>query len=130
MPRPYVKLPAGAKTHLEGMAQSGLLSESTAARALGMPLSQFRAVIRDHLPSKEIWDNAMAIERDVLLDSLFEKAKAGDIKAAQTLLAVRHGLSEKAPTGQAERVSVVFNLSQAQSADDYIKTLKAVDGEA
>ena len=95
MARPFEKLPPGAKTHLEAMAESGLLSESAAAQALGMPLNQFRTVIRTHEPSREIWDISLAVERDQLLKAMYGKAVDGDTRAAQTLLAVRHGLSEK-----------------------------------
>lgn len=125
MARPFEKLPIGAKNHLESMAQSGLLSESRAANSLGMPLDQFRKVIVEHKPSKEIWENALAIERDQLLDSLYSSAVQGDIKAAQTLLAVRHGLTDKQPKGSSERVSVVFNLPSALDPNDYLKTINA-----
>ena len=125
MARPYERLPVGAKKHLESMAENGLLSETAAARSLGMPLGQFRRLIAEHKPSQEIWSNAMAVERDELLDSLFNKAKDGDTKACQTLLAVRHGLSEKAPAAASERVSVVFNLPQALDPKDYLEGFQA-----
>ena len=124
MARPFEKLPAGAKNHLEAMAATGLLSESAAATALGMPLSEFRRVIGEHKPSTAIWDNALAVERDQLLKALYDKAVEGDTKAAQTLLAVRHGMSEKQPQGNSERVSVVFNLPQAMDAAEYMKAVK------
>jgi len=101
MARPFEKLPSGAKNHLESMAATGLLSESAAATALGMPLNEFRRVIGEHKPSTAIWDNALAVERDQLLAALY-KAVEGDTKAAQTLLAVRHGMSEKAPQGNSQ----------------------------
>lgn len=124
MARPFEKLPAGAKNHLESMAANGLLSESAAATALGMPLDQFRRVISEHKPSKEIWDNALAVERDQLLSALYNRAVDGDTKAAQTLLAVRHGMSEKQPKGSSERVSVVFNLPQALDPAEYAKAIQ------
>jgi hypothetical protein len=123
MARPFEKLPAGAKNHLEAMAATGLLSES-AATALGMPLSEFRRVIGEHKPSTAIWDNALAVERDQLLAALYNKAVEGDTKAAQTLLAVRHGMSEKAPQGNSERVNIVFSLPQAMDAGEYMKAVK------
>lgn len=128
MARPFEKLPPGAKTHLESMAANGLLSESAAATSLGMPLDQFRKVIVDHAPSKEIWQNALAVERDQLLGALYQQAVDGDTKAAQTLLAVRHGLTEKQPSGASERVSVVFNLPAAMDPAEYVKAVK-VDQE-
>jgi hypothetical protein len=124
MARPFEKLPAGAKNHLEAMAATGLLSESAAATALGMPLSEFRRVIGEHKPSTAIWDNALAVERDQLLAALYNKAVEGDTKAAQTLLAVRHGMSEKAPQGNSERVNIVFSLPQAMDAGEYMKAVK------
>lgn len=123
MARPFEKLPPGAKNHLEAMAATGLLSESAAATALGMPLDQFRRVIVEHGPSKEIWENALAVERDQLLGALYSSAVGGDTKAAQTLLAVRHGMTEKQPKGATERVSVVFNLPAALDPAEYAKAV-------
>lgn len=123
MARPFEKLPVGAKRHLEGMAESGLLSESAAARSLGMPLDQFRRVIKEHKPSKDVWENALAVERDQLLDALYHRAVDGDSKAAQTLLAVRHGLSDRQLEKPSERVAVVFNLPQALDPKDYIQAI-------
>lgn len=124
MGRPFERLPPGAKAHLEAMAASGLLSESAAATALGMPLDQFRRVIRDEPKSKAIWDTAMAIERDRLLDALFKQAVGGDVKAAQTLLAVRHGITEKAPERGSGGVSITFQLPAALDPSAYLKTIQ------
>lgn len=124
MARPFEKLPPGAKTHLETMAANGLLSESAAATALGMPLDQFRRVIADHKPSTEVWENALSIERDQLLTALYDRAIGGDTKAAQTLLAVRHGMNEKQPQGASDRVNVVFNLPAALDPESYLKAVQ------
>lgn len=129
MARPFTKLPPGAKQHLESMAANGLLSESAAATALGMPLDQFRKVITEHTPSKEVWENALAVERDQLLGALYDKAtRDGDVKAAQTLLAVRHGLSEKSPGGAAQGPTIVFNLPSAMDPADYAKAIQVQQG--
>ena len=69
-------------------------------------------------------ENALSIERDQLLDSLYNKAIDGDTKAVQTLLAVRHGMTEKQPKGNSDSVSVVFNLPPALDAKDYIDVMK------
>lgn len=124
MARPFEKLPPGAKRHLEAMAVNGLLSESAAATALGMPFDQFRKVITDHAPSKEIWQNALAIERDQILASMYDRARDGDTKAAQTLLAVRHGLSEKQPAGANSGVNIVFQLPAALDPAAYAKQIQ------
>lgn len=130
MARPYEKLPTGAKSHLEAMASNGMLSESAAATALGMPLEQLRKVIKEHKPSQQIWENAMAIERDHLLQALYDKATGGDTKAAQTLLVVRHGMTERQPQGASERVSVTFNLPPAMDPEQYLKAVKVEQQEA
>ena len=121
MARPYERLPRGARSHLESMASHGLLSESAAAVALGMPLDQFRRVIREHGPSREVWEVALAVERDALLGALYDRAVDGDTSAARTLLATRHGMSEKAPAGGGERVSISFNLPAAMTPEQYAK---------
>ena len=95
MARPFEKLPAGARNHLESMAANGLLSESAAARALGMPFEQFRRVITEHEGSKKIWEDALAVERDQLLDALYSKAVEGDTRAATTLLAHATGSAKE-----------------------------------
>ena len=125
MGRPFEKLPPGAKRHLEAMASNGLLSESRAADALGMPLEQLRRVLKEHKPSAEIWDNALSIERDALLEALYSKAtKDGDVKAAQTLLAARHGVSDKVPQNNGDRVNITFQLPAAMDPGDYLKAIQ------
>lgn len=126
MARPYEKLPTGAKTHLEAMASNGLLSESAAATALGMPLDQFRKVVKEHEKSKQVWENALAIERDNLLQALYDKAAGGDTKAAQTLLAVRHGMTEKQPQAAGDRVNINFTLPAPMDAEAYARTLQPI----
>lgn len=125
MARPYEKLPPGAKSHLEAMASNGLLSESAAATALGMPLSELRKVLKSHKPSAEIWENALSIERDRLLEAQYAKALDGDIKAGQYLLATRHGMSEKnSESTPADRVNIVFQLPGAMTPEQYSKLVQ------
>jgi len=125
MARPYAKLPPGAKSHLEAMAANGLLSESAAATALGMPLHEFRRVIKEHEQSREVWDNALSIERDRLLSALYDKATSGDARAAERLLAIRHGMTEKsADNSPAERLNIIFQLPAALTPDQYEKLVK------
>ena len=97
MGRPFLGLPRGAREHLEAVASHGLLSEIVAAQSLGMPLVSLRHVIATHAPSRRIWEDCLAIERDGLLAALFDRATAGDARAATTLLAIRHGLTDRAP---------------------------------
>ena len=125
MARPFTQLPSGAKDHLEAKAAHGMLSESKAASALGMPIDQFKRVIADHKPSKAIWENALSIERDALLGKLWNLAAGGDRQAATTLLAVRHGLTEKQPTGGGGGVTLNFTLPAALDPADYLKTVQS-----
>ena len=127
MARPYLKLPPGAKDHLTSMASHGLLSESAAATALGMPLDQFRAVIKEDDRSREIWELALSIERDALLTALYNRAKDGDTKAAQTLLAIRHGLNEKHPQGAQAGVQINFTLPAAMKPEEYQKQIQQAE---
>jgi hypothetical protein len=129
MPRPFSKFPPGARAHLERMAENGLLSELGAATALGMPLDQFKDVIANHTPSRKVWENSLSIERDKLLAALYDRAVNGDTAAAKTLLAVRHGLSEKDPSGHGGGVVLNFNLPAAMSAKDYLEAI-VVEPEA
>jgi hypothetical protein len=129
MARPFQKFPVGARDHLERMAENGMLSELAAATALGMPLDQFKDVVRNHPPSRKVWEDALSIERDMLLSALYDRAVNGDTQAAKTLLAVRHGLSEKDPSGHGGGVTVNFNLPAAMSAKDYLEAI-TVEPEA
>ncbi|PKR60072.1 hypothetical protein [Thalassospira lohafexi] len=124
MARPYTSLPPGAKRHLESMAENGLLSESRAASALGMPFDQFKRVVADDADSKKIWENALSIERDTLLENLWALATSGDRQAAIALLAARHGFDEKKP-GSGNNVTVNFSFPAALGDDEYMKTVEA-----
>jgi hypothetical protein len=124
MARPFLRFPPGAREHLSRMAEHGMLGETEAAQALGMPLDQFRRVIRDDKRSKQIWEDALAIERDRVLRSLHDRAVGGDVKAATTFLAVKHGLDEKTAQNATQGVQVVFRLPDAMSAETYIEQLR------
>jgi len=106
---------------LMAMASDGCLRESKAAEACGLTLRAWRRLLKDNEDARQTWDEALAIERDHLLDALYQKATDGDTNAARLLLACRHGLSERAPQGSAERVSVTFNLPAPMSPEDYAR---------
>lgn len=125
MARPFTQLPAGAKNHLLAMAENGMLSETKAATALGMPVDQFKAVITDHKPSREIWETALAVERDTLFEKLWNLAQGGDRQAATALLAMRHGLNEKQPSGGGGGVNISFTLPASLDPEQYLKTVQA-----
>ena len=75
--------------------------------------------IKKNPDAKALWEEALSVERDALLNSLFNRAIEGDSKAAQYLLAARHGMSEKAPEPANERVHITFQLPAALSPDQY-----------
>jgi len=106
------------------MAGNGL-RESTAAQALGIPLHEFRKVIKKNPDAKALWDEALSVERDALLNALFNRAIEGDSKAAQYLLAARHGMSEKtADLNPADRVNITFQLPAALSPEQYTRLVQ------
>ncbi len=124
MARPFTKLPPGARDALEAMAATSGLKESTAARALGMPLSQFRKVIKHNPEAAELWEDCLSIERDALLERLWNRSKEGDTAAAKYLLAARHGMSEQRPPDKSERVHITFNLPAAMDPAKYVEALR------
>ncbi len=124
MARPWTKLPPGARDALEAMAATSGLKESTAARALGMPVSQFRKVIKHNPEAAELWEDALSIERDALLERLWNRSKEGDVQASKYLLAARHGMSEQRPPDKSERVNVTFVLPSAMDPGKYLEQIK------
>ena len=55
------------------------------------------------------------------------KAVGGDVKACQTLLAVRHGLTEKT-ADRGPGVNINFTLPSAMTAADYAKVIEQIAG--
>lgn len=123
MARPFERLPPGSRDALLAMASQGL-KESTAATALGVPLKDFRRVITKNPEAKALWQEAMSVERDALIGALFSRAIEGDTKAAQFLLAARHGMSERQVDTPGERVSIVFQLPAALNPEQYAKLVQ------
>lgn len=126
MARPFEKLPPGSRDALLAMAGKGL-KESTAATALGVPLKDFRRVIAKNPEAKALWQEAMSVERDALIGALFNRAIEGDTKAAQFLLAARHGLSERQTEQPGERVNITFQLPAALSNEQYAKLVQSTE---
>jgi len=127
MARPFERLPPGSRDALLAMAGNGL-RESTAAQALGVPLHEFRRVITKNPEAKALWQEALSVERDALIGALFNRAIEGDTKAAQFLLAARHGLSER--TEQAsDRVNITFQLPAALNPEQYAKLIQSAAPE-
>lgn len=130
MGRPRRTLPPGSRDMLLSLAKSGTLKESAAAQHLGISMTEFRRLLRDNEQAKEIWSEALATERDELLGKLHDLAKGGDRAAIQFLLSARHGMSDKTPPPSSDRVTVVFNLPQAMTPEQYAKALTVKQQEA
>lgn len=126
MARPWTKLPPGARDALEAMAATTGLRESTAAAALGMPVSQLRKVIKTNPEAAELWEDCLSIERDALLSRLWNRSQEGDTAAAKYLLAARHGMSEQRPPDKSERIHVTFNLPAAMDPVKYLEAIRPV----
>ena len=124
MARPWTRLPPGARDALEAMAATSGLKESTAAAALGMPLREFRRVIRKHEESREIWEDALSVERDALLSRMWNKAQEGDVNATKFLLSARHGMSEQRPEKAERGVHITFQLPAAMDPAKYIEAIQ------
>lgn len=124
MARPFERLPPGSRDALLAMAGNGL-RESTAATALGVPLHEFRRVITKNPEAKALWQEALSVERDALINALFNRAIEGDTKAAQFLLSARHGMSEKQTESLGDRVNITFQLPAAMSPDQYTKLVQS-----
>lgn len=124
MARPRISFPPGARQSLLLMATTTGLRETVAADSFGMTLANFRAAIADDERSREVWEEAQAAERDELTKVLFEKAKDGDQKSAQYLLAVKHGLSEKTPEMTNKGgVNITFQLPAALDPVAYAQAI-------
>lgn len=128
MARPFEKLPPGSRDALLSMAGHGL-KESTAAQALGMPLHEFRKVIKKNPDARALWQEALSVERDALIGALFNRAIEGDTKAAQFLLSARHGMSEKQPDQLGDRVNITFQLPAALNPEQYAKLISTTTSE-
>lgn len=125
MARPFQNLPPGSRDALLAMASSGL-TESTAAKALGIPLHEFRRVITKNPEGKALWEEALSVERDALIGALFNRAIEGDTKAAVYLLAARHGMTEKLEQ-VSDRVQITFQLPAALNSEQYAKLIQTPD---
>ena len=128
MARPFERLPPGSRDALLSMASNGL-KESTAAKALGVPLHEFRRVITKNPEGKALWQEALSVERDALIGVLFNRAIEGDTKAAQFLLAARHGMTEKQVEQGGDRVNITFQLPAALNPEQYAKLIQSTTPE-
>ena len=119
MARPRSNLPVGSREIIMAQAESGCLQETKVARALGLSLRVFRRIRRDNDDAAQLWEEALATERDALLSVLHGRAREGDVKAAQYLLAARHGMREDGGDSGQKGGDVTIQLPAAMSMDQW-----------
>lgn len=124
MARPRRNLPTGARDFIMSQAESGALQETKVARGLGLSLEIFRRIREEDERAAALWREAMAAERDALVQRLYERAQEGDVKAASFLLGARHGLRENDSGDAGARSSVVIQLPASMSAEQYKRVMK------
>lgn len=130
MPRPRKHLPPGAREFILTAAEDGALSETKICRALGIRFRTWRRILRQDEDAKALWQEAMAVERDAVVQKLFERAMEGETAAARFLLGARHGLREQGDTGgDSGRSAVTINLPGSMSRAQYAKLIQ-VEPEA
>ena len=130
MPRPRRHLPAGARDYVLQCAADRALSETAIARGLGMSYATWKRLLRDNKDAQALWREALATERDNVLQKLFERSMEGDTGAAKFLLAARHGLSENnGKDADSGRGNVVINLPSPVTAAQY-KRMVQVEPDA
>lgn len=130
MPRPRKHLPSGAREFILKCAEDTALQETKIAKALGMSYATWKKILKHDPDAQALWDEAQAIERDHIVQKLYDRACEGDVPAARFLLGARHGLRENGATeGSEGRSSVTINLPGSMNAKQY-ERLISVEPEA
>ncbi|MDZ7750006.1 MAG: hypothetical protein U5K43_15485 [Halofilum sp. (in: g-proteobacteria)] len=116
MARPRRGLPRGARDYILAAAENGPLRETAIARGLGLHYDTWRRILRDDPDAAALWKEALAHERDNLVEKMYHRAAEGDVQAGRLLLAVRHGMRENAGAGDdSGRGGVTINLPPSMS---------------
>lgn len=129
MARPRKHLPPGAKEYILQCASDSSLQPTKICRALGMSYRAFTRVLRDNDDAAALWVEAKAIERDAIVQRLYERALEGDVQASRILLAVRHGMNEKGTTDDGNQSRVVINLPGSMDAKQYQRLIEVEQSE-
>lgn len=125
MPRPRKHLPPGAREYIMSVAQSGALRETVVAKGLGLSLDIFRKILREDEHAAKLWREAMATERDAIIQRQYERAMEGDSRAATFLLAARHGLREQDGGDNGQKGgNITIQLPGSMSESQWRRTLQ------
>ena len=123
--RPPKKLPPGALDVIREAAANGV-AETKLAKMLKMDFSTWRRIREEDPAAKRVWEEAKAIERDVLAGRLFAVATNEEhpqaVTAAIFLLKARHGYRDVGAVEAGDggpRVNLTFNLPAPLNGDQY-----------
>ena len=131
MARPRKSLPPGAREYLMACACDGSLQETKIAAALGMSYRAWKRVLKDNEDARLLWAEALATERDVIVQSVYAEARGGNIQAARLLLGARHGVRENNESASdTGRGGVTINLPGSMSAAQYAKLIQVDEPDA
>lgn len=95
--------------------------------ALGTSADVLARWLDEHPELKSAFDEGREKERASLHNVLYEAAMAGAVVPALFLLKARHGYQEGQQDGQANRVSVTFNIPGAQPLEKFMVIENAND---
>ena len=110
--------PADAAEVVLKLASKGI-SEINIARALGVTYKTWALWRKAYPDIEEARKIGRGIEHDQLFDTLFSKAKGGNITACIFLLKTRHGYIENAPFEVHNKVSIDFTVPGALNEEQY-----------
>lgn len=110
--------PGAAKVIREATARGA--SQRGVAMALGCCIDVLIRWLDEYPDLKEAFAEGREKERAALHNVLFEAAMNGAVVPALFLLKARHGYREGEQEGQANRVSVTFNIPGALPLESYV----------
>lgn len=118
MARPRKSLPPGARRLILAQAENGL-AETKVCEALGLNWQQWKKLLAEDEATQKLWEEALAIERDRIVQAMHSQALDGDMQAARFLLAARHGLRENAAQEGESKPNVTISLPPSLTKGEY-----------
>ncbi len=139
MSRPRVRVPAIAETIALDLANRGELTQHRLCEEIGVNQRTWRRIVQRDEKALEIYEAALDVQRDLLIQQLMTKALLGDKAApgdkvsAMFLLKSVHGLrdhGEQSTSSKPDRISFNVNvLPPSMTAEQYNKLFeKQVSG--
>ena len=139
MPRPRIRVPVSAEAVALDLATRGELTQRRLCEEIGVNQRTWRRIVQRDEKALEIYEAALDVQRDLLIQQLMtkalfgDKAAPGDKVSAMFLLKSVHGLrdhGEQAPSTKPDRISFNVNvLPPSMTAEQYNKLFeKQVNG--